>query len=182
VNGLDAILLLLLAAPALLGLWKGIVGPACVLGSLALGAWLGLRLAGGTAPLLVRLGVSERWAPLLAFLAVFLGVMVAGALLSYLLVAFLRRVHLRWIERLLGCAAGLTAGLLAGAALVVACTGFWPEGEGPKEGSLLAPHIARATRQLLLPALPEEWRSRMAPRLEGGAAEPPDRPPKPPAG
>jgi uncharacterized membrane protein required for colicin V production len=171
-NALDAILVLLVLAPAALGLWKGIVEPACALASLAAGGCLALRKASQTASLLTGWGLPERWAPVAAFLALFLLAVVLGAVVSLVAIGLLRRVRLRWLDRLLGAGIGFLAGTLAAAVVVTACAGLWPEGEGLVRGSLLAPHVLRGSRDLLLPTLPGEWRDRLDPLLE------PARPPR----
>jgi uncharacterized membrane protein required for colicin V production len=154
---LDAILTLLIAAPAALGLWKGMIQPACTLGALVLGAWAAVMWGPEAAIVLEEFGISGEWSEVLGFLAIFLGVVVLGALAGAAIVGLLRRVHLRWTDRIAGGALGALAGLLAATVAVLAAASFAPEGKDPVEGSLLAPHVLRAARSVFLPLVPEEW-------------------------
>ena len=165
VNPLDILLLLLLLIPSGIGLWKGIAGPACVLGALALGGWLSLRYAEAGGALLSRLGVAQRWAPLLAFFLLLAGALLLGALAARLLLGTLQLARLRWLDRLGGATLGLAAGVVASTLLVTAAAGLSPGAKDPQDGSLLAPHVLRAAQGVLLPILPEKWRERLAPHV-----------------
>jgi membrane protein required for colicin V production len=175
---LDAILTLLIAAPAALGLWKGIIQPACTLGALVLGAWGAVRWGPDTAFLLEGMGVPGEWSAILGFLLLFLAVLLLGALLGAALVGLLRKVHLRWTDRIAGAALGALVGLIAAVVTVLAAASFAPEGKDPVEGSLLAPHVLGAARAVFLPLVPEEWKEE---REQEGADEESEEDPSPSA-
>ena len=119
---------------------------------------------------------GAEWARLAAFTVVFLGAMIAAALLSFLLRRFLKAIHLRWADRLAGASVGAAVAVLAGVALMVPLAALPPTETPVLEDSVLAPYALEAATWLhgLLPddlgermqakqeALRKAWRERDA--------------------
>lgn len=131
---LDWIVLAVLAASVLLGLWRGLVYEVLSvlnwIAAFVLAQWLAPRAA--QALPLGHAGESLRYAA--GFLAVFIGALFAGGLVAWLVRRLVEAVGLRPVDRALGGIFGLVRGAVAVLvlALVVNLTGLkrdrWWEG------------------------------------------------------
>jgi membrane protein required for colicin V production len=82
------------------------------------------------------------------FLVVFVGVLVAGALIGRLLGRMMRAAGLSFVDRLLGAGFGVVRGLLISIAVVLALLAFTP-GKSPPNAvvhSRVAPYVIDAAR------------------------------------
>ncbi len=126
-NWLDYFLLTILLVSAVMSARKGfsreVIGLAAALFALVSGMWF-YGLAGS---FLLPYVSSARVANLLGFLLVVFGVLMAGAVLGWIVNRFLRTVGLSFFDRLLGAGFGLVRGLLITIALLTAYMAFGPE-------------------------------------------------------
>jgi len=123
-NWLDWCLLVILAGMVIEGLFKGFTRQ--VLGLIAavvglLGAiWFYHPLAHQLLPFFKNDTVSR----FLAFLVIFIGVQLVGALLGWLISKFWKAVGLSWLDRLLGGAFGVVKAALIATAAILVLTAF----------------------------------------------------------
>jgi membrane protein required for colicin V production len=147
-NWLDFVLLLILGVSVFTSLRKGlsreIIGLVTVVAALLLASWL-YGTAGGFVEPYVS---SPRIAHLIGFALVFIGVMLLGSVVSYVVGRFLRVTGLSIVDHLLGAAFGLLRGVLIAVALVLGLMAFSPAGAPPHSvvGSRVAPYVVDAAR------------------------------------
>jgi membrane protein required for colicin V production len=147
-NGLDAILLIILAISVLTSFRKGlsreVIGLVAVVVALILGIWFY-----GTAGSLVLPYVSSRSvANLAGFFLVFFGVMLLGVLVSHVVGRFLRVTGLSFVDHLLGAAFGLVRGIFVAVALIMGLMAFSTGDQPPQAvvNSRIAPYAVDAAR------------------------------------
>lgn len=126
-NWFDFALLLLLAASVITGLRAGLTRvvihlAATVVGLLA-GFWCYRLVA---VKILPYVSENHALADFFGFLLIFLGVMLAGALIGALLARIFQWIGLSWFDHLLGGLAGALRGLLLAAVIVDAAIAFTP--------------------------------------------------------
>jgi membrane protein required for colicin V production len=101
---------------------------------------------------------------LIAYLLIFLGVMLAGGVVAFLLRKLLKAAMLSWADRLGGAAVGLVAALLAAALIILPLVAYSPFGEKALADSMLAPYVvvfADAANMLVPEELSEKYRSKV---------------------
>ncbi len=156
-NWLDILLFIILALSLIWGVIKGFVRQ--VVGIAAVVA--GLILAGMHYPnlsrLLSRANLAEPWADLVAFLLIFISVLIAGALISFLL-SKLMRGPLRFINHVLGGALGVIKGVLICGVLVIALLVF-PVDKPTLMRSSLAPSCYWLTKGMI-ELIPQELKDK----------------------
>ena len=108
-NWLDAVLLLLLAWSMVTAFRKGFTREIIGVISVIVGILAGVWFYGSAARILLPYVSSRAAANFGGFLAVFCGVLLLGALVSYLVRKFLRLTGLSFFDRLLGAGFGLLA-------------------------------------------------------------------------
>lgn len=125
-TALDLGFLGLLAASALLGVWRGLVREAVSLAAWLGGAWAAARHAHLLAPALARFLASDGLQLWVARAIIVVAVVFAGAIVSRLLAGFVRDLGLGGADRVTGLLFGLArAALLAGlASIVLGASGF----------------------------------------------------------
>jgi membrane protein required for colicin V production len=156
-NWLDIVLLLIVAASVYMSFRKGlsreIIGLVSVVLALLLGIWFY-----GTASAFIQPHVSSRTAANLGgFLVVFVGVLLLGHLVGYVVGKFLRVTGLSIVDHLLGAGFGMARGALVAVALLMAVMAF-RDGDKPPAAvvnSRLAPYVAGAA-QLFADVAPHE--------------------------
>ena len=167
-NALDIIMIIVVAAFIVYGAVKGLVR--LVLGSAAIA--LGVFLACWYhAP--VEAAVSG-WIKeahvrfFVAFGAVFLGTLLAFAIIVWFITRTLEATSLRWIDRLSGAALGLVIAALLLGAVLVPVTAFLPADSTVVGGSKISPfilHISSFVKSIVPESLKrryDEARARMA--------------------
>jgi membrane protein required for colicin V production len=164
VNGFDIAVLAVTAALVLFGLVKGLVRIVITVAALVLAFFV----AGHFHPVLAGwgswLGWGEGTLRLIAWVLLFLGVMLAGGLAAWLLRALLKAALLGWADRLAGAFLGLTAGALASAFLLLPLLAYSSAGQGVLARSMLAPYVsvvADLTSRLVPDDLAERYRLRI---------------------
>jgi membrane protein required for colicin V production len=147
-NWLDIIILLIVASTMIAAFRKGlvreIVGLASVVLALLLGSWFYGTFAGYLAPYMS----SRSLANAAGFIVVFLGVMLIGAVASYVIGRFLKVTGLSIVDHALGAAFGALRGILIAIALVMAIMAFSKADQPPQSivNSRTAPYVAGVAR------------------------------------
>jgi membrane protein required for colicin V production len=147
-NWLDVILLLIIAASVFGSFRKGLSRQVIHLASVILGILLGAWFYGRLAEYLEPHVSSPTAAKLGGFLIVFFGVLLLGALVSWIVGKFLRVTGLSIVDHLLGAVFGLLRGILVAVALIMGVMAFSKDGTPPRaiEESRVAPYISQAAR------------------------------------
>jgi membrane protein required for colicin V production len=147
-NWLDILLLLILIGSILASYRKGfsreVIGLVTVVLALVAGAWF-YGMAGA---FLIPYVSSRSVANLIGFFLVFIGVMLLGGILSYIVGKFLRVTGISIVDHALGAGFGLLRGVLIGVALILGIMAFAPNERPPAAiiGSRTAPYFVDAAR------------------------------------
>ena len=125
-NWFDLVLALVIVVSAVSGLRTGlarvVIGLVSTVVGFMLGFWCYRMVAVKLYPFIKNQGVAD----ILGFLAIFIGVIAAGALLAALLSNVFKWVGLSWFNYLLGGAAGLVRGALVVAVMADVLVAFAP--------------------------------------------------------
>jgi membrane protein required for colicin V production len=150
-NWLDVVILILVAGSMAGSAWKGfsreVAGLVSSVAALILALWFYGAAGSFFAPYASTRGVAS----FLGFGTVFIGVLLAGSAVGWLLSRFLKGAGLSWMDRLLGAAFGILRGLLFATALVMILMAFTPgpvAGAPPRSvvGSRFAPYVVEAAK------------------------------------
>ena len=125
-NWLDAAIVLILFISIITSVQKGFSREVIGLVAAFVGLLLGIWFYGTAGAWLQPYVSSSSIANFLGFLIVFVGVIIAGGLLSWVVSRVLRTVGLSWIDRMLGAAFGIARGLIVSVALVMIMVAFAP--------------------------------------------------------
>ena len=98
-----------------------------------------------SAPLFKDLVKTENLALFFAFSVIFLGTLLAGALIIWFITRFMKFAKLEWFDRLLGAAFGFIRGWVIVGALLLALTAFDVQTESVKNSGL-APYFLPGSR------------------------------------
>jgi membrane protein required for colicin V production len=115
---------------------------AVLVGSLLAG-WL-YRPVGNLFKDVVR---TENLALFLGFSLIFLGIILVGAVITWLTTKFMKFAKLQWADRLLGAAFGFIRGWMIGAVILLGLTAFEVQTDRVKN-SLLAPYFLPGSRAI----------------------------------
>ena len=147
-NGLDAVLLLVIAVSVLTSFRKGlsreVIGLVAVVAALILGIWF----YGAAGTLVLPYVSSPAVANLAGFFLVFFGVILLGSIVSHVVGRFLRVTGLSFVDHVLGAAFGLVRGTLVAVALLMGIMAFSP-GDRPPDSvvnSRIAPYAVEGGR------------------------------------
>lgn len=164
-NAFDVLLIVLVGLLALLGVMKGLTRLLIGIGALVAAFILASQFHGRLAE---RLGawvdLPDSLLRLGAYLAIFLGTMLAGGVVAFILRRLLRAAMLSWADRLAGAALGTVAALLAAALIVLPVVAYAPDGERVLRNSVLAPYVtvvADVANHLVPEGLSAQYRSKM---------------------
>lgn len=137
-SGLDAVLLVVVAASALFGLMRGFVGVVASVAAWLLGGWAALKAGAPSARLLAGGADPEPLHLLLGFGACFLAVAAGVGLLGWITRRTLATAGLGGVDRGLGLALGVARGGLVACTLVL-LLGFThlPRAAGWQESALV---------------------------------------------
>lgn len=120
-NIIDIIILICLIPALIQGIFKGFISQAISIISLILGAWASARFAGIVCNWLAQyISGSEQVLKIVAFVLIFIVVIVGLTLLGKLLEKVIKLVMLGWVNRLLGAVFALMKWLLVMGLLVIA--------------------------------------------------------------
>lgn len=140
-NGFDIALLILLGFLVFLGLIKGLARLLVGLGALVGAFWLAAYFHQSLAQDLGWTSIPVQPLKLIAYLMIFLGTMLAGGLVAYLLRKLLKAAMLGWADRLAGGAVGLATAMLVAALLLLPLVAYSPVGQALLRDSVLAPYV-----------------------------------------
>jgi membrane protein required for colicin V production len=152
-NWLDGVIAVMMLLSIIFSVQKGfsreVIGLVAAFFGLILGSWF-YGVAGAWLEPYVS---SIRVAHFLGFLLVFVGVLIAGGLLGWIVSRFLKNVGLSWVDRAMGAAFGIVRGLVLSVALVMILVAFAPgstEAAPPQAvvHSHLAPYVIGASKVL----------------------------------
>jgi len=101
---------------------------------------------------------TESIASLLGFLIIFLGCILIGAVVSFVINRFLKATSLKWFDRLLGGIFGFVRGWAISSILVIGLIAF-PISENMMARSVLAPYLLAGARAAIL-VVPESLKSK----------------------
>lgn len=158
-NPFDIALLVLMGLLVVAGLVKGMVRIMIGLLALVTAFFVASRYH---APVADRFGVADaspEASMLVTYVLLFIGVLLAGSVVAWLLRKVLKAAMLGWADRLAGAAVGLVAALLTAALLVLPVVAYSPWGSGTLRGSVLAPYVA-AVADLAVQAAPDDLAQR----------------------
>lgn len=141
-NALDWFLVILFAAGVLLGLMRGFMRILIGILSLIVAFFLASRWQEPLSQILISRHVSETPARVAAYLIVFLGTLIAGGLVAWIVSKMLKIAMLSWADRLAGGALGLLAAGLGAAFIVHPIVVSTKGGSDLLGRSKLAPYVA----------------------------------------
>ncbi len=123
-NWADYCILATLALSVLMGLWRGLVGEVLALACWVVAVWVAWTFGPQVAAQFTRVDVPSARL-LIGYALCFIAVLIAGAILSFVMRKLIRGSGLSGTDRLLGMVFGLARGL-ALVTLVVLLLGFTP--------------------------------------------------------
>lgn len=150
-NWLDIVILTLVVGSMVGSAWKGFSREVAGLISSVAALVLALWFYGSAGDFFLPYTSTKAVASFLGFLVIFLGVLLAGAMVGWIVNRFIQSVGLTWMDRLLGAGFGVLRGLLFATALVMILMAFTP---GPLENvpprsvveSRFAPYVLEGSR------------------------------------
>ena len=165
VNTFDVLLLVLVGLLVLLGVLRGLTRLLIGAGALVAAFMLAAQFHWQVAVSMARVvEMTEPVANRVAYLAIFLGTVLAGALVASALGRLLRASKLGWADRLAGGAVGLVTALLAAALVILPVVAYAPSGAALLHNSVLAPYVtvvADIANPLLPDRLSGQYRDKM---------------------
>ena len=154
-NGFDLALLILVAVLVIVGLVKGLVRVLVGILALVTAFLVASRFHGPLAERARGVDVSPEVLQLVAYLLLFVAVMLAGGVVAWLLRKLVKAAMLGWADRLAGAALGLAAALFAAALIVLPVVAYAPGGSELLGRSRLAPYVDVVADVLASTAPPE---------------------------
>ncbi|MBN1756193.1 CvpA family protein [bacterium] len=158
-NPLDIIILVILVIAFVVGVVKGIVRILFSLGGVIIGFILATQLYLPGARFAGNIIKNEKAAEILAFLVVFLGVIVVATILGWLITRAMKKVHLNWINRFAGGTLAVIAGLLFCGALIFMLTMVVSEDNSFMGKSVLMPYVQHLN-SAVISLVPEDLKGR----------------------
>ena len=147
-NWLDFVLAIILLASVAAGFRRGLSRQIIGLVSVVLALLLGIWFYGNIGYYLLPYASTRALANAGGFAVVFCGVLMLGALVSFVVGRFLKVTGLSIVDHLLGAAFGVLRGLVFAIAIIMGVMAF-SRGEKPPEtvvNSRLAPYVVDAAR------------------------------------
>jgi membrane protein required for colicin V production len=159
-TGFDLGVLAIVALSALFAFFRGVVRELIALVSWIAAIGLALAFGGRLAAMLPGFEGTPAVRQVIAFALIFIAVLVAGALVAYLLAKFVRVAGLGFVDRFLGGLFGLARGMIiAVCAVLVAGLTTLPRHEWWQNAALGPPLVEAALA--LRPWLPAAWAGRL---------------------
>ena len=164
-NTFDIVLLSFACVLVVIGMFKGLVRILFGLAALVAAFALAARYHEGLADRLTGMEVSIEALRLIAYLLIFIGVMLAGGLAAFLARKMMKAAMLGWADRLGGAALGFAVAMLAAALVILPVVAYSPYGERVLAHSVLAPYIT-VVAELASSLVPEDLSSRYKQKVE----------------
>jgi len=142
---LDFLFVLIILVSIVFALTKGLVREIISLVALIAGFAFAVLYYPVPAKWLAEFSRTESIANLLGFMIIFVGCVLLGALIAYIVNRFLKAASLKWLDRLLGGIFGLIRGWAICSIMVVALVAF-PIRENIMARSFLAPYLLAGAR------------------------------------
>lgn len=124
-SGIDIVLAVIVALSCVVGLWRGFIVEAMALVVWVAAFWLAFAFGEDASVLFAQHVSSPSARLLLGYAMLFIGALVVGGLVTWLLGKLVRSTGLSGTDRLLGLGFGLLRGLVLGSLLVL-LLGFTP--------------------------------------------------------
>jgi len=169
-NWLDATIGLILLISVISAIQKGfsreVIGTITAFAGLFLGAWFYGTAGSFVQPYVSSVGIAN----FIGFALVFVGVMIVGGILGWIVNRFLKSVGLSWMDRALGAAFGIARGLLICVALVMILVAFAPGSTATAPPSAvihsrLAPYVIESSH-LITQVAPHELKDEFHKRYD----------------
>ena len=148
-NVLDWIVVVIVVSSVISSILKGFAREAISLAAVILGLLLASWFYPQAGSLVSAYVKTEAIASLVGFALIFLGVLLAGAVISFVVTRFLRVVDLQWFDRLLGAAFGFARGWLVGSIIFLGLTAF-PVRIETVQQAMLGPYLLLSARVLVV--------------------------------
>ena len=159
-TGFDIAVVAVVMLSTLLAFVRGVVRESIALASWVAALLLAFAFGGQLAVMLPRLETSPAAKHVLAFALIFIGVLMAGAVVAYAISKMIRAVGLGFLDRFLGACFGLARGVavvllfvLAAGVTTLPRYKWW-------QNALFGPPLATAALALR-PWLPDAWAGRL---------------------
>ena len=147
-NGLDILIILVIIASFIFGLIKGFVKIIVFLSLIIVGFFLATQFYENGAELLMQWVKNMGLAEIIAFMIIFIGIILCFAVIGWILRKFLKALKLTWGDRLLGAGVGAIVGILIASIVLLSFTSFLPVDNSIVVNSQLAPTIMKITSLL----------------------------------
>lgn len=153
-NGFDIALSIAVCVLTVTGFAKGLVKILIGFAALIAAFLLASQLHEALAARLSWVTLPHPAALLIAYASIFVGVMLAGAVVAFVTRTVLRAAMLGWADRLGGAALGFATAMTLAALFVLPFVAYTPAGSAMLGRSLLAPYVA-AIADIAAPFVPE---------------------------
>jgi membrane protein required for colicin V production len=163
-NWLDAALAGIVAISVVAAMWEGLIREVISLASLVAGVTVAALEYGRAAVWFRGYTDSPETAKGLGFLGLFFGILLAGAIISFLLRKIVQKAGLAWFDRFLGSIYGLFRGFAICSVLLLPLVAFSIRSTAV-QGSTLAPYFMMGARAINA-AMPQDLRSQFQNGLE----------------
>jgi membrane protein required for colicin V production len=154
----DWLILIIVLASAVFAALKGFARELIGMGSMVLAFILASWFYAAAAEPFKDVVKTENLALFLGFSIVFLGTLIAGILIAWLVSTFVKLAKLQWFDRCLGALFGLVRGWMLGGIVLVGLTAFNIQAVNVRN-SVLAPYFLPASRMIAL-VTPSEFKDR----------------------
>jgi membrane protein required for colicin V production len=154
-NGFDIAVVVVTGILVVLGLLQGVIRILVGMAAIVVAFLLASRFHQPLADIWVD--EPNAWLRIGAYIAIFLGVMLAGGVVAFLLRAIIKAAMLGWADRLAGAALGVVATALTMALLIMPLVAYVPKGESLLADSKVAPYLV-VISDLFHRLAPEEMR------------------------
>ena len=154
----DWLILVIVLASIVFAALKGFTRELIGMGSMVLAFMLASWFYSAAAAPFKDVVKTENLALFLGFSIVFLGTLIAGVLIAWLVSTFMKLAKLQWFDRCLGALFGLVRGWLLGGIILVGLTAFNIQSLSVRN-SILAPYFLPASRMVAL-VTPSEFKDR----------------------
>ena len=148
-NVLDWIVVVIVVSSVISSILKGFAREAISLAAVILGFLLASWFYPQAGSLVSAYVKTQEIASLVGFALIFLGILLLGAVISFVVTKFLRVVDLQWFDRLLGAAFGFARGWLVGSVIFLGLTAFPVRLETVQQATL-GPYLLLSARVLVV--------------------------------